>query len=102
MIGMNVGIKDAGNLPIVTPRQVEIHLRVKRSIDHHSLLPRANEVGETAFAGAPHLDDAEVARGYRHFSSIPGRAPRLHTAVKRHRLKPSGSQLLGGDLAGFA
>src|SRR5258707_3997851 len=64
MIGMDVRVEDAGNLPTVAPRQVEVVLRIKRGINHHSLLACANEIGEAAFSGAPHLDDTDVARVY--------------------------------------
>ena len=64
MIGVDMCIEDAGNLPPVAPRQVEIHVRIKGGIDHERFLPCANEVGEAAFAGAPHLDDPRAGNRY--------------------------------------
>ena len=56
MIGVNVGVEDAADLSPVLRSQVEIHLGVKGGIDHERFLTCANQIGEAAFAGAPHLD----------------------------------------------
>src|SRR5260370_12522748 len=102
MVGMNVCVEDAGDLPPMAPRQVEIYLRVKRGIDHHGLLACINEVRKASFSCAPHLDDTDVVRRHRYFSSVPAQTPGLHAAVQRQRLQPASLQLRGRPLPGFA
>src|SRR5712691_11445689 len=102
MIGVNVGLQDTSNLPPVLRSQVEIHLWVKRSVNHHRFILCTNEVRKAPFSCAPHLDDTDVVRRKRDFSNIPGQTPRLHPALQGQRLDPSCGQLLGCNLTGFA
>src|SRR5712692_6797590 len=101
MIGMNMRVKNAGNLPIMAPRQVEVHLGVKRGINHHDLLACTNEVRKAALSGAPHLKNMHNITTYRYFSNVPGQTPRLHPAIERKCLYPSCGKLLGGNQASF-
>src|SRR5260370_31593689 len=102
MIGRNMRVKDAANLPTMAPRQVDIHLRVKRGINHHGLLACADEVREATFSGASHLKNMHSVAGYRYFSDVPGQTPRLHPALKGKRLYPSCLQFLRRNQARFA
>src|SRR5260370_29545232 len=102
MIGMNVRIEDAGDLPTLAPCQVEIDVRIKGGIDHESFLTCANEVGEAAFAGAPYLDDTRRTIFERYHSCIPRQAPCLHPSLKGERRNAPRSKLLSGKLTGSA
>src|SRR5712691_10622919 len=102
MIGVDVRVEDAGNLPPMAPCQVEIDVRIKGGIDHESFLTCANEVGEAAFAGAPHLDDTRRTIFERDLGSIPRKAPRLHPSLKGACRNAPRSKLLSGKLTGSA
>src|SRR5713226_1013166 len=102
MIGMNMRVKDAANLPTMAPRQVDIYLRVKRGINHHGLLACADEVREATFSGASHLKNMHSVASYRYFCDVPGQAPRLHPTLKGKRLYPSCLKLLRRNQARFA
>src|SRR6266702_7762090 len=102
MIGVDVRVEDAGNLPTMAPRQIEIDVRSKRGIDHESFLTCANEVGEATFAGAPYLDNTRRTIFERDLGSIPRHAPRLHPSLKGECRNAPRSKLLGGKLTGSA
>src|SRR5438874_8414650 len=102
MVGMNVRVEDAGNLPPMALCQVEIDVRIKGGIDHESFLTCANEVGEAAFAGAPYLDDTRRTIFERDLGRIPRKAPCLHPSLKGARRNAPRSKLLGGKLTGSA
>src|SRR5947209_4165108 len=100
MIGVDVRVEDAGNLPPMAPCQVEIDVRIKGGIDHESFLTCANEVGKATFAGASYLDNTRRTIFERDLGSIPSQAPRLHPSLKGERWNASRSKLLGGKLTG--
>ncbi len=81
MIGVNVGLQYAGNLPPVLRSQIKIHLGVKRGIDDGSFFACPNEVGKTAFASPSHLDHPHGASWYGHLGGIPGQAPGFHSSL---------------------
>src|SRR6266849_4855054 len=102
MVSMNVCVKDARDLPPVLCRQVKIHLWVKRSINHKSLLAPTNEVGETPLSGTPYLDDMCRTFWERHLSDVPGQTPCLHPAIQRTCLYTPCLKVLSCKQAGFA
>ncbi len=93
-----MGVQHTRNLPAVLACEIQIHLWIKRGVNHGSCLAIANEVGEAAFSGAPHLYDTGSALWHRHLGSIPGQTPRLHPPLKGEGRNAPRSKLLGCKL----
>jgi hypothetical protein len=71
MIGVDVRVEDVGDPPPLAPGHVEIEVRIKGGIDHERFLTCTNEVGETAFPGAPDLDDTRRPIWERDLGGVP-------------------------------
>src|SRR5579875_994178 len=102
MVGMNMRVEDAGNVPAPVSRQIEIHLRVEGGIDDEGFFLYADEVGKTAFARAPHLDNMYWSIVDSNLGTTPGKTPGFHATFQGKGVKAVSCKEVGGNLTDFA
>ena len=80
VVCMDVGVKHYTNTPAMLLGQLLIDRRFERRIDQRRFAVHADQVRETAFAGATHLHDTRSAVRQGQLGSVPGQTPGLHSA----------------------
>src|SRR6266567_8521975 len=89
MVSVDMGVKDAGNLPAVLTCQIKIDLWIKGGINDECLSVHANYVGQAPFPRPSHLDDLHGTACNGNLSRIPGQTPCLHAPLQGIHLESS-------------